>query len=202
VGQSAQLVMTRGPEAGRRISLKEPDVILGRDPRSSIVVDHPQVSRRHARIAWRDDVWVIHDLGSTNGTFVNGRVVDEVRPLVNGDTIRLGEAVEARYEYHRPPERDRVMPSPRRPEVIPEHSRRDPMPQVDATAVSRDAADHALSKERPRRPEPARHDAPAGTTWIWIGAAFLVLLIIAIMALILILSYVDVLPSAPVGTFR
>jgi ABC-type multidrug transport system ATPase subunit len=70
---------------------------LGRGSPNDIPLDHPAVSRRHARIARlslsgaeRDGDYVIEDLGSTNGTFVNGERVVESRPLRPGDTIRVG----------------------------------------------------------------------------------------------------------------
>jgi DNA-binding winged helix-turn-helix (wHTH) protein len=69
------------------------DNIIGRDPRCEVWLDHPRVSRRHARIridAGRERPSVV-DLESTNGTFVRGKRVEEPTPLANGDTITVGE---------------------------------------------------------------------------------------------------------------
>ena len=65
------------------------DHILGRDPSCDIVLDDPQVSRRHARIRVLDDATIIDDTGSRNGVYVNGERIDaaELRP---GDEIGLG----------------------------------------------------------------------------------------------------------------
>ncbi len=65
-------------------------LILGRDPQNDAVVDHPSVSRFHARITRRDGAFVIADLNSTNGTFVNGERVVRERFLQPGDAIRIG----------------------------------------------------------------------------------------------------------------
>jgi ABC-type multidrug transport system ATPase subunit/pSer/pThr/pTyr-binding forkhead associated (FHA) protein len=63
---------------------------LGRDPKNDTVIDHPAVSRFHARITRRDGAFVISDLNSTNGTFVNGeRIIGECT-LQPGDAIRIG----------------------------------------------------------------------------------------------------------------
>lgn len=65
------------------------EVLIGRQDSCDIVVPDPDTSRRHARISRRDDGWWISDLESTNGTFVNGKVIKE-RRLVSGDRIRIG----------------------------------------------------------------------------------------------------------------
>ncbi len=64
---------------------------VGRDPRCAIVLDDPTVSARHARLEYRDGVWRVTDLGSTNGTFVNGRRVQQ-QTLRRGDVIHFGRA--------------------------------------------------------------------------------------------------------------
>ncbi|WP_239651652.1 FHA domain-containing protein [Neosynechococcus sphagnicola] len=63
---------------------------LGRDPRNDTVIDHPMVSRFHARIELQDGSWRITDLESSNGTFVNGKPIVGDRLLLPGDTIRVG----------------------------------------------------------------------------------------------------------------
>lgn len=72
-------------------ALAEGDTLIGRDPRSQVWLDHSGVSRRHAqiRIAAAERP-VLTDLGSTNGTFVNGERVDRPRSLADGDIIKVG----------------------------------------------------------------------------------------------------------------
>lgn len=64
---------------------------LGRDVNNSIVVEDPFVSAEHATLTFRGRSWYIEDLGSTNGTYVNGVPVDTVAPLGFGDEVQLGE---------------------------------------------------------------------------------------------------------------
>jgi hypothetical protein len=71
-------------------------ITVGRAPTSDIVLDEPFVSSTHARLLPRDQVYVVEDLGSTNGTFVNDRVVTEA-PLRLDARLRIGETV-FRYE--------------------------------------------------------------------------------------------------------
>lgn len=67
------------------------ELLVGRHHGCDVVVDEPSVSRRHARLVFRDEKWIVHDLKSTNGTIVNGARVGrcEVRP---GDSVILGDA--------------------------------------------------------------------------------------------------------------
>lgn len=84
----AQLVFLAGPIAGRRYALSEGDHILGRRSDCQIFVPDMRVSRQHARLFLRDGGWHIEDLGSNNGTFVNGTKVQEA-PLRHDDEIQI-----------------------------------------------------------------------------------------------------------------
>jgi hypothetical protein len=64
---------------------------LGRDVNNSIVVDDEFVSTNHAALTYRGRAWYVEDLGSTNGTFVNGGQVDGLAPIAFGDEIQIGQ---------------------------------------------------------------------------------------------------------------
>jgi hypothetical protein len=74
---------------GKRNVLSGDRVVIGRSRESDIVIDDPNVSRKHAELRARDGGWVVVDLGSTNGVKVNGRRAKET-PLQPGDEIMLG----------------------------------------------------------------------------------------------------------------
>ncbi len=76
----------------REIVLDRPEITLGRALDNDVVLDHPTVSRRHARISLRHGRPVLRDLNSRNGTFVNGQRVEEC-VLGDGDRVALGEAL-------------------------------------------------------------------------------------------------------------
>ena len=61
-------------------------LLLGRAPEADIVLDHETVSRRHAELLWRGGTWVIHDIGSRNGTALNGRCIERAQ-LRPGDFV-------------------------------------------------------------------------------------------------------------------
>ena len=74
---------------GRRVGIGEDPVSIGRLPECDVVLSDPNVSRRHAEVRRRGNDFVVVDLGSTNGTKVNGAGVRE-RVLVDGDEITVG----------------------------------------------------------------------------------------------------------------
>ena len=64
--------------------------MLGWLPKCDVVLSDPNASRRHAEVRWDGRGYVLHDLGSMNGTFLNGQQVTEPMPLSPGDVITVG----------------------------------------------------------------------------------------------------------------
>jgi pSer/pThr/pTyr-binding forkhead associated (FHA) protein len=85
-----QIVFKEGPLAGSSFALDKAELILGRDPAADILIGNPDVSRRHARLVRKDEGYQLEDLGSSNGTFVNGTQISSPVLLKNGDEVRLG----------------------------------------------------------------------------------------------------------------
>jgi ABC-2 type transport system ATP-binding protein len=108
-----------GPAHGRRLDLGDGDLVLGRDPDG----DNPlsvdvEISRRHAQIVRKGEALVIEDLGSLNGTFVNGERLSTRQVLRRGDEVRVGRSVltlEGGLQRTVVRERPRAQPRPRVP---------------------------------------------------------------------------------------
>lgn len=87
----ATLLILNGPGRGTRYDVfaDDSEIMIGRSVGTRIRVDDTEVSRQHAKISWDGEAFRIHDLGSANGTYVNGRSqCDAV--LHSGDTVRVG----------------------------------------------------------------------------------------------------------------
>lgn len=87
---SALLVVRRGPNAGSRFLLDRPTTSAGRHPDSDIFLDDVTVSRRHAEFRRDGEEFVVADVGSLNGTYVNREPVDTA-VLANGDEVQIGK---------------------------------------------------------------------------------------------------------------
>ncbi len=83
------LAVTRGPGAGSRYRIEEPEVRIGRHPEAHVLLDDVTVSRRHALLTVLDDEVVLTDQASLNGTYVAGERVDS-HVLADGDEIQIG----------------------------------------------------------------------------------------------------------------
>ena len=91
---SQPFLLPRDPSLARgRLRVDSPVLLIGRDPASDIVISHPTVSRRHAKLEWNSGQLTVEDLGSSGGTFINGVRVRRER-LAPGDVLRLGPSIE------------------------------------------------------------------------------------------------------------
>lgn len=85
-------IVVHPPEGEPQVfALQVRTITLGRGDTVTVDLDDVYVSDEHAAIAVEDDVWVVRDLGSTNGTFLNGARVNQPTPLSAGDQVRLGK---------------------------------------------------------------------------------------------------------------
>ena len=87
-GDVPRLIVISGPAAGEVFLLQADEIVLGRDPANSVAIADPSLSRRHCAITRTANGWTVRDLGSFNGTFVNGEAVTE-RVLVHTDRLRI-----------------------------------------------------------------------------------------------------------------
>jgi diguanylate cyclase (GGDEF)-like protein len=87
------LVVIYGQDMGRRVRVGTEPVIIGRSPKCDIQVDQESVSRNHCRIRHSGSDFLVGDLGSTNGTYVNDDLVQEEGRLRHGDQLKVGRTI-------------------------------------------------------------------------------------------------------------
>ena len=87
---TALLVVKRGPNAGSRFLLDKDLTTAGRHPESDIFLDDVTVSRRHAEFQRSAETFLVRDVGSLNGTYLNRERIDEAA-LANGDEVQIGK---------------------------------------------------------------------------------------------------------------
>ena len=95
----ASLLVRSGSLRGRRLPITVATVNIGRADYNDLVIADPSVSTTHAKLQRKDDVWVLSDLGSTNGTYMEGEPVTGETALTPGTTLRFGD-VAALFEPH------------------------------------------------------------------------------------------------------
>lgn len=85
-----ELLVQRGPNEGSRWKIREGETELGRRSSSRVLLDDISVSRRHAVVRREGANVVVEDLGSLNGTYLNGRLITGPEPVGHGDTLQIG----------------------------------------------------------------------------------------------------------------
>ncbi len=93
-----QFVMRSGPMPGVTFPLEGDQLIIGRDASSNIAINDAEISRKHSRLSFQGGKYVLEDLGSTNGTFVNGQRLAGPVVLKPGDVVSLGEQIVLMYD--------------------------------------------------------------------------------------------------------
>ncbi|MBN1659405.1 MAG: FHA domain-containing protein [Anaerolineae bacterium] len=95
--EAALLLWMEGDEIKGRWTLDQPVMTIGRWHDNDVVVDDRWVSRYHARVVRRDDRYVVEDLDSKNGTFVNGQRITAPAPLRDGDQVQVTPLVKLTF---------------------------------------------------------------------------------------------------------
>jgi pSer/pThr/pTyr-binding forkhead associated (FHA) protein len=156
-----QLVMHSGPTPGKTFPMEGDVVTIGREAGNQIIINDAEVSRRHTQFVLQGGKYVVSDLGSTNGTFVNGQRVTSQHVLQPGEIISLGEQISLLFEAVNTVDPNATMlSSGARPPAIPRPAPRpqpEPQPgtyagQVPASAPAASSTPAGLAVKRNNTP--------------------------------------------------
>lgn len=191
----AILYLERGPQPNLRHSLAQDQTTIGRGAGNDLVLVDPEVSRRHARIVRQPHQFAVEDLGSTNGTFVNGQRVSSLTALQDADVIDLGDTIRLRFVLTSPPPAPEVVdagytpvPQPTyEPVVEPAPA---PAPQPKPRPVAAEVTPPVYTApEFSYSPAPAAVESRGRRTF-WIGCGlFLALLLVCLGTFLLLDSF-------------
>jgi Inner membrane component of T3SS, cytoplasmic domain len=92
-GDPHRLLVTAGALAGNSLALTEQQITIGRSNDATLVLNDDYASSRHARLFPQDGQWIVEDLGSTNGTYLDRQKVTQPTPVPTGVPIRIGKTV-------------------------------------------------------------------------------------------------------------
>jgi pSer/pThr/pTyr-binding forkhead associated (FHA) protein len=124
-----QLVMHSGPTPGKIFPMEGDVLTIGREAGNAIVINDAEVSRKHTQFVFQGGKYIVTDLGSTNGTFVNGQRLTGQHILQPGEVISLGEQINLLFESVIAVDPNATMMSAGRAPVIPRAVAPAPRPQ-------------------------------------------------------------------------
>ena len=97
-----RLHVVEGPQAGKQLEKRGMSLRVGRTTRSALYIKDPAISEQHAEVAWHEGMWCLRDLGSTNGTTLNGAALagepSDFVALKDGDLVKFGTDTLVRVE--------------------------------------------------------------------------------------------------------
>lgn len=196
-GVLANVLVRSGPLKGQRLPIRVPIVNVGRADYNDVVLQDDSVSTTHAKLQRREGVWVLVDLESTNGTFVDGEKVQGETPLAPGALIRFGD-VQSMWEpiddtvdaakgastkvmgaIKAPPPKATPPPAAPKPPTAAAVAERPTTPAPKAPAAAQPSRRPA---PRPKTPEPAAGGSPK---WV-VPVVVVTVIVIVIVGFLLI----------------
>lgn len=169
----AKLVFLTGPKAGAEVKLTAQETTLGRQSDNAVVIPDISVSRHHVAVRRQGAQYALADLGSGNGSILNGERIDGEVPLQDGDVFSMGDT-EVRFEMPRPPPRAPAALARRGDAPVNPPARRKDRAVEDDIARPEDTTTTGLSAFRGRRLNKRQLLIAGG------AAAVMILLIVAL----------------------
>lgn len=194
-----RLTIIKGFNKGEVFPLEADEIIIGRGEENEIVFNIAEVSRTHAILTKAEEGFMIKDLGSTNGTFVDKKKIGGKYLLKPGDTVMLGDAIYMTYQADLDPDETLVAPRP------------EETPAVEVTAVTPKPAEvysETATPTAPRKGKSAEQvlsksqvtEDKKGKTWLWAGIGCVVVIFFLIVVGLIAFDYLNLYCTPPFDT--
>jgi pSer/pThr/pTyr-binding forkhead associated (FHA) protein len=182
--------MRSGPFPGKVYPIDGPEISIGRDTSNFISINDAEVSRKHARMELRGSSYVIQDLGSTNGTFINGNRISSMQVINPNDIVSFGESIVLIYGTVSDPNATMLSSvKPPRTELSLEKPAPAPVPVIQKPVLAIPSSPAPVySGQVPSGPAPVEVPAPSRKSGLKI-----ILIIIAVVVLCIILACIALL---------
>jgi len=199
--QQFQFIMRTGPTPGKIFELITNEIYIGREVTNDVVIDEAEVSRKHARLVMQAGGYLLEDLGSTNGTFVNGQRLMGPHVLRPGELVMLGETVSLAFEAGYDPDATMVAsPSQLDPAAFQPPPKESYVPAVQPQPVPQ-----PLPQPMYREPVPATSAQPytspeeekSNRTWLYAGCGCLVVVLCVAVAGAFLFDYLNMYCTPP-----
>jgi pSer/pThr/pTyr-binding forkhead associated (FHA) protein len=196
-----RLTVIKGFNKGEEFPLEKEEITIGRGDESTIVLNIAEVSRAHTALTKVEEGYMIRDLGSTNGTFVDKKEIGEKYLLKPGDTVMLGDAIYLKYMAEPDPETTLV--TSRSKETNPQ--------QVTAVMSKPDDTNPEESSPPITTPEETKtpeeildenqvSEEKKTNTWLWAGIGCLVVILFLIVVGAILFDYLNLYCTPPFDT--
>ncbi|MCJ7715616.1 MAG: FHA domain-containing protein [Anaerolineales bacterium] len=194
-----RLTIIKGFNKGEVYPLEADEVIIGRGEENGITLNIAEVSRTHAVLNRAEEGYMIKDLGSTNGTFVDKKKVGEKYLLKPGDTIMLGDAIYLTYQADTDPDETVVAPRP------------DDFSAPDVTAMTPKPPAKKKASSPPTIPQQGKSaeevlsrdqvtEEKKGRTWLWAGIGCVVVVFFLLVIGLIAFDYLNLYCTPPFDT--
>jgi pSer/pThr/pTyr-binding forkhead associated (FHA) protein len=179
-----QLVMHSGPTPGKTFPLEGDVLTIGREAGNQIVINDAEVSRKHSQLVFQGGKFVLTDLGSTNGTFVNGQRLAGQHVLQPGEIISLGEQINLLYEAIQVVDPNATMLSTGKPlaaaYAAPSQPKPQPQPPVYAGQIP--AGPEPVAYQQAQQPAAPK----SNRTLLYVGIGCLAVICLCVFSLVLV----------------
>jgi pSer/pThr/pTyr-binding forkhead associated (FHA) protein len=196
-----RLTVIKGFNKGVEFMLVKDEITIGRGEDCTIRLNIAEVSRAHAALTKVEEGYMIRDLGSTNGTFVDKKEIGGKYLLKPGDTIMLGDAIYMTYMAEADPEVTQVTPRSKEPDSQqvtavtpkPPDTPQEEKPQATTTPEEPKTAEEILGESQ-------ETEETKSNTWLWAGIGCVVVIFFLIVVGAILFDFLDLYCTPPFDT--